>query len=162
LQTVRQAAEGPGVDRIDRKLLNLLQKDASITNVRLAEEVGLSPSSCLRRIRRLTSAGVIDRIVAILNPAKADRRMKAIVTVELERHGEQQTRRFLALAAEEKAVIQAYSVSGQTDVVLMLRLADMAEFDALCERLFREGRNVARYYTMFVIRTAKETTAIPL
>jgi Lrp/AsnC family transcriptional regulator, leucine-responsive regulatory protein len=44
----------------------------------------------------------------------------------------------------------------------MLRLADMAEFDALCERLFREGRNVARYYTMFVIRTAKETTAIPL
>jgi Lrp/AsnC family leucine-responsive transcriptional regulator len=139
-----------------------LQEDASRTNARLAEEVGLSPSSCLRRIRRLTSAGVIDRIVAILNPAKADRRMKAIVTVELERHGEQQTRRFLALAAEEKAVIQAYSVSGQTDVVLMLRLADMAEFDALCERLFREGRNVARYYTMFVIRTAKETTAIPL
>jgi DNA-binding Lrp family transcriptional regulator len=150
------------VDRIDRKLLNLLQEDASRTNARLAEEVGLSPSSCLRRIRRLTSAGVIDRIVAILNPVKADRRMKAIVTVELERHGEQQTRRFLALAAEEKAVIQAYSVSGQTDVVLMLRLADMAEFDALCERLFREGRNVARYYTTFVIRTAKETTAIPL
>lgn len=150
------------MDRIDRKLLDLLQEDASRTNARLAEEVGLSPSSCLRRIRRLTSTGVIDRIVAILNPAKADRRMKAIVTLELERHGEQQTRRFLALATEEKAVIQAYSVSGQTDVVLMLRLADMAEFDALCERLFREGRNVARYYTMFVIRTAKETTAIPL
>jgi Lrp/AsnC family transcriptional regulator, leucine-responsive regulatory protein len=146
------------VDKIDRKLLNLLQEDASRTNARLAEEVGLSPSSCLRRIRRLTSAGIIDRIVAILNPAKADRRMKAIVTVELARHGEQQTRRFLALAAEERAVIQAYSVSGQTDVVLMLRLADMAEFDALCERLFREGRNVARYYTMFVIRTAKEST----
>jgi Lrp/AsnC family transcriptional regulator, leucine-responsive regulatory protein len=151
-----------GVDKIDRKLLNLLQEDASRTNARLAEEVGLSPSSCLRRIRRLTSAGVIDRIVAILNPAKADRRMKAIVTVELARHGEQQTRRFLALATEERAVIQAYSVSGQTDVVLMLRLTDMAEFDALCERLFGEGRNVARYYTMFVIRTAKESTAVPL
>lgn len=151
-----------GVDRIDRKLLNLLQEDASRTNARLAEEVGLSPSSCLRRIRRLTSVGVIDRIVAILNPARADRRIKAIVTVELVRHGEQHTRRFLALATEEKAVTQAYSVSGQTDVVLMLRLADMAEFDALCERLFQDGSNVARYYTMFVIRTAKETTAIPL
>jgi Lrp/AsnC family transcriptional regulator, leucine-responsive regulatory protein len=150
------------MDRIDRRLLNLLQEDAARTNAALAEEVGLSPSSCLRRIRRLTSTGVIDRIVAILNPARANRGMKAIVTVELERHGEQQTRRFLDEVAGEQAVIQAYSVSGQTDVVLILRLTDMAEFDALCERLFREGSNVARYYTMFVIRTAKETTAIPV
>lgn len=150
------------MDRIDKRLLNLLQEDATRTNARLAEEVGLSPSSCLRRIRRLTSTGVIDRIVAILNPAKADRGMKAIITVELERHGEQHMRRFLARAAEEQAVIQAYSVSGQTDVVLMLRLTDMTEFDALSERLFRNENNVARYYTMFVIRTAKETTAIPL
>jgi Lrp/AsnC family leucine-responsive transcriptional regulator len=58
--------------------------------------------------------------------------------------------------------VQAYSVSGQTDVVLMLRLTDMAEFDALCERLFNDRSNIARYYTMFVIRTGKETTAIPL
>jgi Lrp/AsnC family leucine-responsive transcriptional regulator len=150
------------MDRIDRRLLNLLQEDAARTNAALAEEVGLSPSSCLRRIRRLTSTGVIDRIVAILNPARANRGMKAIVTVELERHGEQQMRRFLDEVAGEQAVIQAYSVSGQTDVVLILRLTDMAEFDALCERLFREGSNVARYYTMFVIRTAKETTAIPV
>jgi DNA-binding Lrp family transcriptional regulator len=149
------------MDQIDRKLLHLLQEDASRTNADLAEEVGLSPSSCLRRIRRLKSTGVIERVVAILNPAKAGKGLRAIVTVELERHGEQHTRRFLDLAAREWAVIQAYSVSGETDVVLMLRLADMDEFDALCERLFRDRTNVARYYTMFVIRTAKETTAIP-
>jgi DNA-binding Lrp family transcriptional regulator len=150
------------MDRIDSKLLKLLQEDASRTNADLAAEVGLSPSSCLRRIRRLKSAGVIDRVVALLNPAKAGRGMKAIVTVELERHGEQHMRRFLELAVMEPAVIQAYSVSGSTDAVLMLRLTDMEEFDALCERLFRDRTNVARYYTMFVIRTAKETTAIPL
>ena len=150
------------MDRIDRKLLKLLQEDASRTNADLAAEVGLSPSSCLRRIRRLKSAGIIDRVVALLNPAKAGRGMKAIVTVELERHGEQHMRRFLELAAMEPVVIQAYSVSGSTDAVLMLRLTDMEEFDALCERLFRDRTNVARYYTMFVIRTAKETTAIPL
>lgn len=150
------------MDRIDRKLLKLLQEDASRTNADLAAEVGLSPSSCLRRIRRLKSAGVIDRVVALLNPAKAGRGMKAIVTVELERHGEQHMRRFLELVVMEPAVIQAYSVSGSTDAVLMLRLTDMEEFDALCERLFRDRTNVARYYTMFVIRTAKETTAIPL
>jgi DNA-binding Lrp family transcriptional regulator len=150
------------MDRIDRKLLKLMQEDASRTNADLAAEVGLSPSSCLRRIRRLKSGGIIDRVVALLNPAKAGRGMKAIVTVELERHGEQHMRRFLELAVMEPAVIQAYSVSGSTDAVLMLRLTDMEEFDALCERLFRDRTNVARYYTMFVIRTAKETTAIPL
>jgi Lrp/AsnC family leucine-responsive transcriptional regulator len=150
------------MDRIDRKLLNILQEDASRTNAHLAEEVGLSPSSCLRRIRRLKSTGIVERIVAILNPAKAGKGLKAIVTVELERHGEQHTRRFLDLAAKERAVIQAYAVSGQTDVILMVRLADMEEFDALSERLFRDSTNVARYYTMFVLRTAKEATAIPL
>ena len=149
------------MDRIDRKLLNLLQEDASRTNASLADEVGLSPSSCLRRIRRLKSAGIIGRIVAVLAPAKTGRGIKAIATVELERHGEQPTRRFLDLVRREPAVIQAYSVSGETDAVLMLSLRDMEEFDALCERLFRRS-NVARYYTMFVIRTAKETTTIPL
>jgi len=150
------------MDKIDRKLLNLLQDDASRTNAELAELVGLSPSSCLRRIRRLKKGGVISRIVALLAPAKAGRGLKAIVTIELERHGEQHMRDFLGLAAQERAVTQAYSVSGQTDAVLMLRLTDMDEFDALCERLFREQSNVARYYTMFVLRTAKEVTAIPL
>lgn len=150
------------MDRIDRKLLNLLQADAARTNADLAEEVGLSPSSCLRRIRRLKATGVIDRTVAILNPARAGKGLKAVVTVELERHGEQQTRRFLALAENEPAVVQAYSVSGEADVVLMLRLSGMEEFDGLCERLFRNETNVARFYTMFVIRTGKETTAIRL
>jgi Lrp/AsnC family leucine-responsive transcriptional regulator len=150
------------MDRIDRKLLSLLQDDASRTNAKLAELVGLSPSSCLRRIRRLRQAGVIDRVVALLSPAKAGRSMKAIVTIELERHGEQHMRPFLDLVAREPAVTHAYSVSGETDAVLMLSLSDMQEFDALCERLFRDGSNVARYYTMFVIRAAKETTAIPL
>ena len=88
--------------------------------------------------------------------------MKAIVTVELERHGEEHMRRFLDLLTKEPAVTQAYSVSGETDAVLVLSLKDMEEFDALCERLFRGRTNVARYTTMFVIRTAKETTAIPL
>ena len=150
------------MDRIDRKLLDLLQEDASRTNAELAETIGLSSSSCLRRIQRLKAAGAIDRVVAILDPAKAGKGLKAVVTVELERHGEQPTRQFLDLAAKEQAVVQAYSVSGQTDVVLMLRLTDMAEFDALCERLFNDRSNIARYYTMFVIRTGKETTAIPV
>lgn len=150
------------MDRIDRKLLNLLQRDASRTNVEIAEEVGLSPSSCLRRVRRLRKTGIIDRVVAILNPTKTGRGLKALVTVELKLHGEQHMRRFLNLAIEEEAVSQAYAVTGDTDVVLMLGLRDMEEFDALCDRLFRDQTNVARFFTMMVIRTAKLETAVEL
>lgn len=150
------------MDRIDTRLLNLLQRDASRTNADLADAVGLSPSSCLRRIRRLRDGGIIDRIVAILNPAKAGRMLKAWVTVELKLHGEQHMRRFLALATAEPAVSNAYAVTGEVDVILMLHLRDMEEFDALCDRLFRDNTNVARFYTMMVIRTAKEETAIRL
>jgi len=150
------------MDRIDRKLLNLLQHDASRTNVDLADAVGLSPSSCLRRVRRLRKAGIIDRIVARLNPSKTGRVLKAMVTVELKLHGDQHMRRFLDLATAEPAVSQAYAVTGETDVVLILSLRDMEEFDALCDRLFRDQTNVARFFTMMVIRTAKDETAIPL
>lgn len=150
------------MDQIDRKLLNLMQHDASRTNADMADEVGLSPSTCLRRVQRLRKSGVIDRIVAILNPAKAGRAIKALVTVELKLHGEQHMRRFLETAIAEPAVSHAYAVTGQTDVVLMLRLRYMEEFDALCDRLFRDQNNVARFFTMIVIRTAKEETAIRL
>jgi Lrp/AsnC family transcriptional regulator, leucine-responsive regulatory protein len=151
-----------GMDRIDRKLLNLMQRDASQTNVAIADAVGLSPSSCLRRVQRLRKSGVIDRVVAILNPARSGRPIKALVTVELKLHGEQHMRRFLERAVAEEAVSQAYAVTGETDVVLMLRLRDMEEFDRLCDTLFRDDNNVARFFTMVVIRTAKDETAIGL
>ncbi|WP_222707606.1 Lrp/AsnC family transcriptional regulator [Ottowia flava] len=150
------------LDRIDRKLLNLLQNDASRTNAALAQEVGLSPSSCLRRVQRLLRDGFVDRIVAVLSPSRLGRGLKAVVLVELAEHGEQEQRRFLELAVIEPAVAQAYAVTGRTDVVLTLRLKDMEEFDALCNRLFRQNVGVKRFFTMMVIRTAKEATIIPL
>lgn len=150
------------MDRIDRKILNLMQRDASRTNADIADEVGLSPSTCLRRVQRLKKTGIIEKIVALLNPSRAGRGIKALVTVELKLHGEQHMRQFLNLAVQEDAVSHAYSVTGETDVVLMLRLVDMEEFDALCDRLFRDQTNVARFFTMMIIRTAKEETAIRL
>ena len=121
------------MDRIDRNILNLMQRDASRTNAELAEAVGLSPSTCLRRVRKLRAAGIIQRIVAVLNPARTGRVLKAMVTVELKLHGDQHMRRFLDLAVAEEAVAQAYAVTCETDVVLLLRLRDMEEFDARCD-----------------------------
>ena len=148
------------MDRIDRKILNFLQTDAAQTNSKLAERVALSPSSCLRRVQRLKADGIIDRIVAILNPAKAGRGLKAIVTVELREHGEQKLREFLNAAIDVEAVTQAYAVTGDIDALLHMRLKDMEEFDALCDRLFRGDTNVVRFHSLIVIRTAKEETAI--
>ena len=147
------------LDKIDIKLLNLLQRDASATNARLADSVGLSPSSCLRRIRRLKAS---ERVVAIVNPAKTGRVLKALVTVELNRHGEQHMQRFFDLVRQEPAVAQAYAVTGDADIALQLRLRDMQEYDELCQRLFQDQTNVARYVTMMIIRTAKDETALPL
>ena len=150
------------MDRIDRKILNLMQRDASRTNVDIAEEVGLSPSTCLRRVQRIRKSGVIERIVAVLNPTKVGRPIKALVTVELKSHDEQNTRRFVKKATKEEAVSHAYVVTGETDVVLMFSLRNMEEFDVLCSRLFSDQNNVARFFTMIIIRTAKEETAIRL
>lgn len=71
-------------------------------------------------------------------------------------------RQFFDRATREDAVAQAYAVTGEVDVVLMLHLRDMEEYDALCDRLFRDETNVARFFTMMIIRTAKNETAIPL
>jgi Lrp/AsnC family leucine-responsive transcriptional regulator len=150
------------MDRIDREILRLLQEDASRSNAQLADAIGLAPSSCLRRVQRLKKTGVIERVTAILNPGKVDRRLQAIVNVELERHGEVAQRAFLRLAAAEPAVMQAYGVTGQTDVVLILRLTDMEEFAAISERLFEEASNVARYYTMMVLKVGKESNVLSL
>ncbi|MEZ5811226.1 MAG: Lrp/AsnC family transcriptional regulator [Rhizobiaceae bacterium] len=150
------------MDKIDIKILNAMQRDAAQTNARLADHVGLSPSSCLRRIRRLKASGVIERVVAIVNPAKTGRVLKALVTVELHRHGEQHMQHFFDLVGREPAVSQAYAVTGDVDIALQLRLRDMGEYDDLCRRLFNDQTNVARYVTMMIIRTAKDETAIAL
>lgn len=150
------------MDRLDRRLLDLLQHDASRTNAVLAERVGLSPSSCLRRVRRLKKSGVIQRIVAVLDPRKLSRPLRTIVTVEMKEHGEEHLRKFLALASDEPAVVQAHAVTGEIDVLLHFALKDMEEFDAICERLFRNDTNVSRFQTMVVLRTAKDGNTIPI
>lgn len=150
------------MDKIDRKLLNLVQHDADRTNIELADEVGLSPSSCLRRMQRLHKTGIIDRIVAILNPRNSGRSIKAFITVNLKLHSEQHMQAFINRMAKEIAVTGVYAVTGETDVVLMLRLRDMEEFDELCQKFAKEESNISRYVTMMVIRTAKENTAVEL
>jgi len=148
------------MDRIDRKILNYLQQDASIANNDLADRVGLAPSSCLRRVRQLKNAGVITRTIALTDPEKMGRNLKAIVTIKLADHGTSARKNWLRILDDESAVSQVYVVSGETDIVVILILAHMREFQEISRRLFSENKNVIQFQSLFVLEEHKFNLAL--
>lgn len=143
------------MDQIDRKILNYLQQDASIRNVDLASRVGLAPSSCLRRVRNLREKGIITGFVVLTDAEKMGRNVKAIVSVKFLDHRNDALTDWLASLAQERAVSQVYSVSGETDAVVFLTLANMKEFQELSQKLFAGNPNVAQFVTQFVLEELK-------
>lgn len=143
------------MDRIDRKILDLLQQDASIRNNDLAERVGLAPSSCLRRVRQLKDAGVITRTIALTDPEQMGRGIKAIVTLKLADHGLEARRDWVKQVNAERAVSQFYGVSGETDMVAILQVGSMGEFQDVSKRLFAADKNVLQYFSLFVLEEHK-------
>jgi Lrp/AsnC family leucine-responsive transcriptional regulator len=142
----------PALDDLDRRILNALQVDSSHTNAELAELVHVSPPTCLRRVKHLTDNGVIERQVAIVNPAKVDAGITAIVEVSLDVQAAERMDEFEKLAAGEPAVLQCYRVAPGPDFVLVLQVKDMAAYHALAHRLFAAHsnvRNVKAYFSTF-------------
>ena len=150
------------MDRTDRRLLALLQQDATCSNAELAERVALSPSSCSRRVQRLREEGIIGRTVALIDPDAVGRSLTAIVEVMLDHHGASHRRDFIARLKAEPAVLQAWSVTGEPDVVMILCLRDMKEYQSLSERFFAHDPNITRFRTHFAMETYKRETAIPV
>ena len=143
------------MDRIDRKILDLLQADASIRNNDLADQVGLAPSSCLRRVRQLKDAGIITKTIALTDPEQLGRGIKAIVTLKLADHGLEARRDWLQQVVAEPAVSQFYGVSGETDMVAVLKVGSMQEFQEASKRLFASDKNVVQYVSLFVLEEHK-------
>jgi DNA-binding Lrp family transcriptional regulator len=143
------------LDAIDRRLLDLLQDDASRTNQALAEAAGVSPATALRRVRRLVASGVIERQVALLAPRFADAGLSAIAEVVLDRQGAELLDAFEARAVAEPAIQQCYRVSPGPDFVLVAWVPDMASWSALVQRLFTQDANVRNVKTYFSVRRAK-------
>lgn len=150
------------MDRTDHRILEILQKTADITNAALADRVNLSPSSCLRRVQKLRESGVIRGIVAQVDPEALGRGLTAIVQVMLNHHGAAQRRDFVAQLRREPAVLQGWLTAGEADVILILQLRDMKEYQSLCERLFTHDPNVTRFQTHFAMETYKSETALPV
>ncbi len=146
------------LDDLDRRILNALQEDASQTNHQLAELVHASPPTCLRRVKRLTDAGVITRQVALIDPQHIGPALTAIVEITLDRQGDEQQVEFEALVAQEAMVLQCYQVSPGPDFVLVVQVADMPAYHALAHRLFAAHKNVRNVRSYFsVLRTKFET-----
>jgi Lrp/AsnC family leucine-responsive transcriptional regulator len=150
------------LDDLDRRILNALQADASLTNNELAVAVHASPPTCLRRVKRLREAGVIARQVAILSPEKVGAGLTAIVEITLDRQGAEQVDEFEAVVADEAAVQQCYRVSTGPDFVLIVQVADMPAYNALAHRLFASQANVRNVRSFFSIHRSKFETKIPV
>lgn len=149
------------LDDIDRRLLTLLQQDASRSNQALAEAAHVSPATALRRVRRLVQAGVIERQVALLSPQRVGG-LQAIVELTLDKQGAEHVAAFEARAVAEGAVQQCWRVASGPDLVLVLWLADMPAYHALVQRLFTEDANVRNVKTYFATHRAKFEPVVPM
>jgi len=150
------------LDDIDRRLLELLQSDATRTNQALAEAAGVSPATALRRVRHLTESGVIERQVALLAPRLSDEGLTGIAEVSLDRQGAELLQAFEARALAEGSVQQCYRVSPGPDFVLVAWVPDMNAWGALVQRLFTQDANVRNVKTYFSVKRAKFEPRISL
>lgn len=147
------------IDAIDAKLLELLQTDASQSNQSLAEQVHISPPTCLRRIKALVDSGLIERQIAILNPDKLAAiqgyGLTALVEITLDRQGAEHLEAFEAKVIQDSAVQQCYRVSPGPDFCLVVYCADMPAYLALANRLFTQDANVRNVKAFFSTKRSK-------
>ena len=147
------------IDATDIQLLELLQSNAGLSNQALAERVHVSPPTCLRRVKRLRDAGLIEREIAVLSPDKlADvlgYGLTAVVEISLDRQGAEFLDAFEARLVEDDAVQQCYRVSPGPDFVVLVHVSDMPGYLALAQRLFTQDANVRNVKAFFSVKRAK-------
>ena len=150
------------LDRFDKLILRALQRDGRISNKQLAQQVHLSESACLRRVRALEESGMIDRYVAMVSQSKAN--LPGNVLVHIGLHREEQSE----LAAFEKAVqdipevMECYLMTGEFDYLLRVVVTDMADFERIHKDELTRLPGVARVNSSVAIRTVLRRTELPL
>ncbi len=150
------------MDKTDRKILAVLQRDGRISNQRLAEEVGLSVSPCWRRVKRLEQEGYIERYVTLLDAGKVGLRITAFVHVSLEDHHPDTLTEFDRLIRTRPEVLECFAMSGQDDYLLRVVCPDMDAYEDFLTRHLLALKGVRTANTSFVLKTRKSTTALPL
>jgi DNA-binding Lrp family transcriptional regulator len=150
------------VDGVDRKILEILQRDARITNQRLSETVGLSASACYERVRRLEKSGVLAAYRASLGLAKLCRSVTVVATAQLASHDQAAFARFEAAVKATPEIVEAVLVSGPFDYVLRFVAADMASYHTAADTLLSKGPPLAQFHSHVVLERTKPFTGYPL
>ena len=154
------------LDKIDRLILRSLQQDGRATYDQLAEQVGLSPSAVLRRVKRLEEARVIDRYVALVKPESVGLGLTAYLNVRLEKHAEGHKRHpmelFCASVQAWPEVVECASLTGEMDYLLRVVVQDMAHYSRFIMDTLLRHPSVQDCKTSFVLDTVKSTTAMPV
>jgi len=149
------------LDRIDRHILAVLQTDGRISNVDLAAKVGLSPTPCLDRTRRLERDGFIDGYVALLNPDKMKMGLLAFVEVSLDRPTAEVFDKFAAAAQADTNIVECHMVAGGFDYLMKVRVADMDAYRRFLGHDIARLPGVRETRTYVVIEQVKSSTLLP-
>ena len=155
-------AAGHGLDRIDRKILALLQGDGRMANVELARQVNLSPTPCLERVRRLEREGYIRQYTALLDPDKLNLGLVAYIQVTLDNTATFDLDRFTKEVATLPEVQECHMVAGGFDYMLKIRVGDMGHFRRFLGEKLSALPGVRETHTYVVIQEVKSETAIPV
>lgn len=149
-------------DRIDRQILAHLQQDGRMTNVELAERVGLTAPPCLRRVRALEETGVIRGYHADLDPASLGFPITVFAMVSLRSQAEHDLAAFEAHVADIPEIRECHMLNGEIDFILKIVASDLKSFQEILTTHLTPAPNVASVKTSLTIRTAKSTSGIPV
>jgi Lrp/AsnC family leucine-responsive transcriptional regulator len=150
------------LDRTDLRILDIVQKHGRLSNQEIAERVSLSPSPCLRRIKRLEDSGVIRQYVALVDPEKVGLGLLAYVSLKLEKRGKMPIEEFVARVQSWPEVAACYAMTGEMDYLLRVHVEDLQHFSRfVMDQLLRQP-GVVDVKSSFALSRIKETTALPL
>ena len=149
------------LDSFDRKLLDRVQRDADMSAEAIGQDIGLSGSAVLRRLKRLKAEGVIQANVALVDPAKVGRPTFFVAALEIERERPELVSRLRQWMAGEDQVQQVFYVTGSADFILVVTARDVESYDALMTRLMADNPNVRRFTTNVALGVNKRGTFVP-
>lgn len=152
----------PRLDSFDIRLLNAVQHNNRVTADELSETVGLSPSACLRRLKRLRKEGVIESEIAVISPQAIGQTLTMVVEVTLERERPDILDEFKKSMRLTPEVMQCYYVTGEIDFILVVTARNMQEYEAFTQRFFFDNPNIMRFHTLVVMDRVKVGLSVPL
>ncbi len=149
------------MDRLDRKILTLLQEDSTMPVAEIGKRVGLSTTPCWRRIQKFEEDGVIKKRVAVLDPAKVNTNVTVFVSIRTSEHASEWLKNFASVVSEFPEVVEFYRMSGEVDYLLRVVVPDIAAYDDFYQRMISKV-SILNVSSSFAMEQIKNTTTLPL